>query len=96
MINHDDAVNIVKNSAEYVLGKENCLLEKANMTAEDFSYYVQRIKGAFFSLGVSNEKINVPIHNSLFDIDENAINIGVKMQVLNVYNTYKNKDKFIK
>ena len=95
LINHDDAVNIVKTSAESVLGKENCLLEKANMTAEDFSYYVQRIKGAFFSLGVSNEKINVPIHNSLFDIDENAINIGVKMQVLNVYNTYKNKDRFI-
>ena len=96
LINHDAAVNIVKNSAEYVLGKENCLLEKANMTAEDFSYYVQRVKGVFFSLGVSNEKINAPIHNGLFDIDENAINIGVKMQVLNVYNTYKNKDKFIK
>ncbi|CRF34669.1 peptidase M20 [Brachyspira suanatina] len=96
LINHDDAVNIVKNSAESFLGKENCLLEKANMTAEDFSYYVQRVKGAFFSLGVSNEKINAPIHNGLFDIDENAINIGVKMQILNVYNTYKNKDKFIK
>ena len=96
LINHDDAVNIVKNSAESFLGKENCLLEKANMTAEDFSYYVQRVKGAFFSLGVSNEKINAPIHNGLFDIDENAINIGVKMQLLNVYNTYKNKDKFIK
>ncbi|KLI47268.1 peptidase M20 [Brachyspira hyodysenteriae] len=96
LINNDDAVNIVKNSAESFLGKENCLLENANMTAEDFSYYVQRVKGAFFSLGVSNEKINVPIHNGLFDIDENAINIGVKAQVLNVYNTYKNKDKFIK
>ncbi|MCZ9839115.1 M20 family metallopeptidase [Brachyspira hyodysenteriae] len=96
LINHDDAVNIVKNSGEYFLGKENCLLEKANMTAEDFSYYLQRVKGAFFSLGVSNEKINAPIHNGLFDIDENAINIGVGMQVLNVYNTYKNKDRFIK
>ncbi|ASJ21891.1 M20 metallopeptidase family protein [Brachyspira hampsonii] len=96
LINHDDAVNIVKNSAESFLTKENCLLEKSNMTAEDFSYYLQRVKGAFFSLGVSNEKINVPIHNGLFDIDENAINIGVKMQLLNVYNTYKNKDKFIK
>ncbi|EKV57778.1 M20 metallopeptidase family protein [Brachyspira hampsonii] len=96
LINHDDAVNIVKTSAESFLTKENCLLEKSNMTTEDFSYYLQRVKGAFFSLGVSNEKINIPIHNSLFDIDEDAINIGVKMQLLNVYNTYKNKDKFIK
>lgn len=95
LINHDDAVNIVRESGAEVFGKENCLEENANMTTEDFSYYLQRVKGAFFSLGVSNEKINVPIHNGLFDIDENAINLGVKVQILNVYNTYKNKDKFV-
>ncbi|WP_295163525.1 M20 family metallopeptidase [uncultured Brachyspira sp.] len=93
LINHDDAVNIIKDTGEYLLGKDNCFEEKPNMTTEDFSYYLQRVKGAFFSLGVSNENINIPIHNGLFDIDENAINIGVKIQVLNVYNTYKNKDK---
>ena len=94
LINHDEAVNIVKDTAENLLGKENCIQERANMTAEDFSYYLQRVKGAFFSLGVSNENLNVPIHNALFDIDESAIAVGVKMHVLNVYNTYKNKDKF--
>ena len=73
----------------------DCIKENPNMTTEDFSYYLQRVKGAFFSLGVSNDKINAPIHNSLFDIDEDAINIGVKMQVLNVYNTYKNKELFL-
>ena len=95
LINHDEAVNIVRESASSILGNENCLEENANMTTEDFSYYIQRVKGAFFSLGVSNDKINVPIHNGLFDIDEDAINIGVKIQILNVYNTYKNKDFFI-
>ena len=94
LINNDDAVNIVKESGEIILGKENCFEEDANMTAEDFSYYLRRVKGAFFSLGVSNDKINFPIHNSLFDIDENAIDIGVKIQVMNVYNTYKNKNIF--
>ena len=77
------------------LGKENCLEENANMTTEDFSYYLQRVKGAFFSLGVSNDEINAPIHNSLFDADENSINIGVKIQLLNAYNSYKNKEKII-
>ena len=95
LINHDEAVNIIRESASEILGKENCLEENANMTTEDFSYYLQRVKGSFFSLGVSNDKINAPIHNGLFDIDEEAINIGVKTQLLNVYNTYKNKDKFI-
>lgn len=91
LINHDEAVNIIRESASEILGKENCLEENANMTTEDFSYYLQRVKGSFFSLGVSNDKINAPIHNGLFDIDEEAINIGVKTQLLNVYNTYKNK-----
>lgn len=95
LINHDEAVNITRESASEILGKENCLEENANMTTEDFSYYLQRVKGSFFSLGVSNDKINAPIHNGLFDIDEEAINIGVKTQLLNVYNTYKNKNKFI-
>ena len=95
LINHDEAVDIVKESICEALGKENCLEENANMTTEDFSYYLQRIKGAFFSLGVSNDEINAPIHNSLFDADENSINIGVKIQLLNAYNSYKNKEKFI-
>lgn len=95
LINHDEAVNIIRESASEILGKENCIEENANMTTEDFSYYLQRVKGSFFSLGVSNDKINAPIHNGLFDIDEEAINIGVKTQLLNVYNTYKNKNKFI-
>lgn len=95
LINHDEAVNIIRESASEILGKENCLEENANMTTEDFSYYLQRVKGSFFSLGVSNDKINAPIHNGLFDIDEEAINIGVKTQLLNVYNTYKNKNKFM-
>ncbi|WP_028330210.1 M20 metallopeptidase family protein [Brachyspira alvinipulli] len=95
LINNDNAVNIIIESGNMFLGKENCIKENANMTTEDFSYYLQRVKGSFFSLGVSNDKIKAPIHNALFDIDEDAINIGVKMQVLNVYNTYKNKELFL-
>ena len=95
LINHDNAVNIIIESGSMFLGKESCIKENPNMTTEDFSYYLQRVKGSFFSLGVSNDRIKAPIHNALFDIDEDAINIGVKMQVLNVYNTYKNKELFL-
>ena len=97
LINHFEAVDIVKESGFKVLGKENVFIEEnANMTTEDFSYYLQEIPGAFFSLGVSNESINIPIHNGLFDIDERAINIGVNMQIVNVYETYNKKELFIK
>lgn len=97
LINHTEAVNIVKESGFSILGKENVFIEEnANMTTEDFSYYLQKVHGAFFSLGVSNENLNIPIHNGLFDIDENAINIGVYMQIVNVYETYNKKELFIK
>ena len=97
LINHAEAVNIVKESGFSVLGKENVFMEEnANMTTEDFSYYLQKVSGAFFSLGVSNENINIPIHNGLFDIDERAINIGVNIQIVNVYETYNKKEFFIK
>lgn len=97
IINHAEAVDIVKESGFSVLGKENVLIEEnANMTTEDFSYYLQKVSGAFFSLGVSNENLNIPIHNGLFDIDERAINIGVNIQIVNVYETYNKKELFIK
>ena len=97
LINHAEAVDIVKESCLSVLGKENVFIEEnANMTTEDFSYYLQKVSGAFFSLGVSNENINIPIHNGLFDIDERAINIGVNIQIVNVYETYNKKELFIK
>ena len=97
LINHAEAVDIVKESGLSVLGKENVFIEEnANMTTEDFSYYLQKVSGAFFSLGVSNENINIPIHNGLFDIDERAINIGVNIQIVNVYETYNKKELFIK
>ena len=97
LINHAEAVNIVKESGFSVLGKENVFMEEnANMTTEDFSYYLQKVSGAFFSLGVSNKNINIPIHNGLFDIDERAINIGVNIQIVNVYETYNKKELFIK
>lgn len=97
IINHAEAVDIVKESGFSVLGKENVFIEEnANMTTEDFSYYLQKVSGAFFSLGVSNENLNIPIHNGLFDIDERAINIGVNIQIVNVYETYNKKELFIK
>lgn len=97
LINHTKAVDIIKENGFNILGKENVFIEEnSNMTTEDFSYYLQKVSGAFFSLGVSNKNINIPIHNGLFDIDERAINIGVNMQIANVYKTYNKKDLFIK
>ena len=46
---------------------------------------VSRVPGAFYSLGVRNEAAGIvhPIHNELFDADEEALAIGAALQTLN-------------
>jgi len=92
LINHDQYVDIVRDNAVHLLGPENVFAEKVpNMGVEDFAYYVREIPGAFWHLGVRNEKLGVTesIHNDKFNVDEDAIEIGVKMGILNIFNTYE-------
>lgn len=92
LINHDAEVDIVKENAELLLGKESIYEKKlANMGVEDFAYFIENTPGAFFTLGVKNDKkgINSPAHNGLFDIDEDALKIGVVLQLMNIYTKYK-------
>ena len=65
--------------AEDFMGKENVEETEIRMGAEDFGYYTQQIPGCFFRLGVMNEAkgITHQVHTSKFNIDENAIEIGM-------------------
>ena len=49
------------------------------MGAEDFGYYSQKIPGCFFRLGSGNKSkgISAGVHTPTFNIDENAIEIGM-------------------
>ena len=49
------------------------------MGAEDFGYYCQQIPGCFYRLGTGNKAkgITSGVHTPLFNIDENAIEIGM-------------------
>ena len=51
------------------------------MGAEDFGYYSQKIPGCFFRLGTRNEAkgITIGVHTPTFNIDEDAIELGIKM-----------------
>lgn len=92
LINHDEYVDIIKDSGKKLLTENDIIVKKvADMGVEDFAYYLEKIPGAFFNLGVRNiEKgITAPLHNDKFNIDELALFLGVKMQVLNVLGAYK-------
>jgi amidohydrolase len=53
------------------------------MTAEDFAFYSQEKPVCFFRLGVGNQEKGIvhAVHHPRFDIDEQALEIGVKCMV---------------
>ncbi|MDR3259897.1 MAG: amidohydrolase [Fusobacteriaceae bacterium] len=95
LTNHNECIDIVRDNGIHLLGSKNVLENTIpTMGVEDFSYYLKKIPGAFFSLGVRNEALGIvaALHNEKFNIDENALEVGVKMGILNIFNTY---DKLI-
>jgi len=69
---------------EQYLGKENIEETELRMGAEDFGYYSHQIPGCFFRLGAGNKVkgISSGVHTPTFNIDENAIEIGMGMMAL--------------
>ena len=61
-------------------GDKNVIELPIRMTGEDFSFYAQKIPASFIRLGVRNEEkgIIMPVHNPAFNIDENALEIGIQ------------------
>ncbi|MEM3949057.1 MAG: amidohydrolase [Zestosphaera sp.] len=59
-----------------------------SMGAEDFSYYLQKVPGAFISLGVRNESKGIvyPHHHPRFDVDEDVLWVGTALHSLLAYN----------
>lgn len=83
LYNNDDMLNLVVNSAESIIGREHVKkLESPSMGVESFAYFSMERPAAFYFLGVRNEDKGIihPAHGSLFDIDENALPIGVAIQ----------------
>lgn len=87
LINNDEVVNVIKENAEKLLGKDNVVYKEfPSLGAEDFSYFLDEAKGAFFHLGCGNDKKGITslIHTETFDIDEECLKIGVQLQINNI------------
>lgn len=96
LINHDEYINIVKENGKELLSDSGIYVKTlANMGVEDFAYFVEKVPGAFFNLGVGNKKkgITAPLHNDKFDIDEDSLKIGVALQIFNILSAYDKLNK---
>lgn len=65
----------VKKIGKHLVGEENMLSMEQLMSAEDFSYYLQKKRGSFFFVGGKNPDIGAtyPHHHAKFDVDERSM-----------------------
>jgi len=78
LINQPDMADLARRAAIQAVGEANVLpLKTANMGAEDFSYYLEQIPGAYVRFGGQVPgKEGFPAHSSKFDFDETALGVG--------------------
>ena len=64
--------------------------ENPIMGGEDFAYFANRVPANFFYLGTRNEEkgSTLPLHNSLFTIDEDALIVGVGVYLSYILGTF--------
>jgi amidohydrolase len=73
----------VETILQQTLGPDHVQELDLRMTAEDFAFYSQERPVCFFRLGVGNKEKGIvhAVHHPRFDIDEQALEIGVKCMV---------------
>lgn len=79
LVNEPELTRRNKAGAIEYLGEENVVDLDIWLAAEDFSYYSQEMDACFYRLGTRNEEKGIisSVHTPTFDIDEDALEIGV-------------------
>ncbi|MGQ9693850.1 MAG: M20 metallopeptidase family protein [Thermodesulfobacteriota bacterium] len=83
LINDPTMSRLVADVCVRGFGKNSVVYVKPSMGGEDFAYYLQKVPGAFFRLGVRNEQKGIvqTFHNANFNIDEDVLPFGVEVFV---------------
>ncbi len=94
LYNNDNMYNLFTESTWELLGKNNVIiLNEPTMGVESFAYFSLKVPAMFYQLGCGNIEKGIihPIHNSLFDIDEKCLQVGVAAHCTMVVN-YLNRN----
>lgn len=73
---HPEAIEVVRKATSKIVGEAYTCLPQKTMGAEDFSYFLQQVPGAFFFVGAALPGEARPHHKSVFDFDERALLIS--------------------
>ena len=78
VINSPEMAALSRQGATLTVGQDNVVpLRTANMGGEDFSYYLEKVPGAYIRFGSQVPGLeSFPAHSSKFDFDEQALAVG--------------------
>ncbi|WP_026858992.1 amidohydrolase [Jeotgalicoccus psychrophilus] len=81
LINHKEETEFVMNVAETVPEVKEIKETEPIMGGEDYSYYLQEVKGTYFFTGAQPEGVEDPYphHHPKFDIDEKSLVVASKI-----------------
>ncbi|TDM00873.1 amidohydrolase [Macrococcus carouselicus] len=81
VVNTEKEMMMIVEAARKVESVTELVELEPSLGGEDFSYYLQRVPGAFFYTGTRNEnfKADFPHHHPKFDIDEQGMMNAVKV-----------------
>ncbi len=79
VVNDEAATAVLANAARRATGPETVMTAPQSMGGEDFSWYLEEVPGSIARLGVRLPGTDLDIHAALFDADERAIPVGVRI-----------------
>lgn len=82
-VNDPEQAELVRQVAVETLGEEKVALQPLQMGAEDFSYFLEKVPGAFYFVGSRNAEKGLVWghHHPRFDLDEEAMIDGMDVMI---------------
>jgi amidohydrolase len=84
VVNDAAVTAMVARAAAAALGEAAVVEAEPSQGGEDFSFYLDHVPGTYCRLGVARPDVMGPapaLHTSLFDVDEQAISVGIRFLV---------------
>lgn len=92
LTNDESTTRVARSAASEYLGAENIVDLDLWMGAEDFAFYSHEVPSCFYRLGTGNEEKGTTngVHTPNFNIDEDAIEIGIGLMAWIALNQLNN------
>lgn len=87
LVNNHKITEFASNAAREYSGRKNVFKAESIMAAEDFAFYLKKVPGTFYRIGVGNTS---DIHTSTINIDESSITAGAGFMAYLAFSYLKN------